>query len=262
MLAHADLESITLERDLAAREDAPRAPLRRAHLRRPLVQPAQAGARRVRRLESQQHVTGEVRLELDAGSLLRRRSPRPQSLYDYGLATYDAADRFRHADSEGFVRLWGLGVQTWAGDPGSGGRSLMSDDEPGDAGGPVGRAAPAVARPVRRRTGRRADGASPSACATTGASRSTTSPAPGRTRAGLARGGLLDEDEVGAVLGALDTVEMEFRTGDASCSCRPTRTSTPRSSGGSPSSPARPGPSSTPAASRNDQVATDVPAAS
>ena len=35
-------------------------------------------------------------------------------LYDYGLATYDAADRFRHDHSEGFVRLWGLGVETWA----------------------------------------------------------------------------------------------------------------------------------------------------
>jgi argininosuccinate synthase len=36
------------------------------------------------------------------------------SLYDYGLATYDAADRFRHQDAEGFVRLWGQSVETWA----------------------------------------------------------------------------------------------------------------------------------------------------
>jgi argininosuccinate synthase len=35
-------------------------------------------------------------------------------LYDYGLATYEAADRFRHQDAEGFVRLWGLGIETWA----------------------------------------------------------------------------------------------------------------------------------------------------
>jgi argininosuccinate synthase len=41
-----------------------------------------------------------------------RRSPL--SLYDHDLATYDAADTFHHADAEGFVRLWGLGVQTWA----------------------------------------------------------------------------------------------------------------------------------------------------
>ena len=36
-------------------------------------------------------------------------------LYDYGLATYDSADVFRHEDSAGFVRLWGLGIETWAG---------------------------------------------------------------------------------------------------------------------------------------------------
>ena len=42
------------------------------------------------------------------------------SLYDYGLATYDAADAFRHSDAEGFVRLWGLGVQTWAARQGEG----------------------------------------------------------------------------------------------------------------------------------------------
>ena len=35
-------------------------------------------------------------------------------LYDYRLATYEAADRFNHADAAGFVRLWGLGVETWA----------------------------------------------------------------------------------------------------------------------------------------------------
>ena len=48
------------------------------------------------------------------------RAHRPRSLYDYGLATYDAADRFRHADSEGFARIWGLGVQTWSGVQGPG----------------------------------------------------------------------------------------------------------------------------------------------
>jgi len=63
---------------------------------------------------SQQHVTGEVRLRLEPGRcfVVGRRSD--VSLYDYGLATYDAADSFNHADSDGFVKLWGLGIQTWA----------------------------------------------------------------------------------------------------------------------------------------------------
>jgi len=65
--------------------------------------------------ETQRHVTGDVRLRFDPPGLVRvvgRRSPK--ALYDYGLATYDSADTFRHSDSEGFVRIYGLGVKTWA----------------------------------------------------------------------------------------------------------------------------------------------------
>ena len=45
-------------------------------------------------------------------TVVGRRSP--VALYDHDLATYDASDSFRHADAEGFVRLWGLGVATWS----------------------------------------------------------------------------------------------------------------------------------------------------
>jgi argininosuccinate synthase len=65
--------------------------------------------------DTQRHVTGDVRLRFDPPGLVRvtgRRSPK--ALYDYGLATYDEADTFRHADSEGYVRIYGLGVKTWA----------------------------------------------------------------------------------------------------------------------------------------------------
>ena len=51
---------------------------------------------------------------IDAVARLARHYRRsPDSLYNYSLATYDDADSFRHADSEGFVRLWGLGIETW-----------------------------------------------------------------------------------------------------------------------------------------------------
>jgi argininosuccinate synthase len=64
--------------------------------------------------ESQTYVTGEVRMRCEVGRCwpVGRRSEF--SLYDYNLATYDRADAFRHQDAEGFVRLWGLGVQTWS----------------------------------------------------------------------------------------------------------------------------------------------------
>ena len=113
ILAHADLESITLERDLQ-REKARLEP-RYAELVydglwfSPLKEALDAFVE-----SSQRHVTGEVRLRLEPGvcRVTGRRSD--VSLYDYALATYDAADAFRHEDSAGFVRLWGLGIETWA----------------------------------------------------------------------------------------------------------------------------------------------------
>jgi argininosuccinate synthase len=63
---------------------------------------------------TEQRVTGEVRLRLHQGELrvVGRRSPH--ALYDHGLATYDAGDRFDHAAAEGFIKLWGLPVETVA----------------------------------------------------------------------------------------------------------------------------------------------------
>ena len=113
ILAHQDLESITLERDVA--HEKLRLEHRYAELIydglwfSPLRQALDAFIE-----ESQRHVTGEVRLKLERGVCRPNGRRSPKSLYDYGLATYDAADSFRHDDAEGFVRLWGLGVQTWA----------------------------------------------------------------------------------------------------------------------------------------------------
>jgi argininosuccinate synthase len=119
--AHADLEGVCLERDLA-REKIRLEP-RYADLVydglwfSPLKQALDAFVD-----ESQRFVTGEVRLRLSPGSCQVTGRRSPYSLYDYGLATYEAADTFRHADSEGFVRLWGLGIQTWAATQGTGSR--------------------------------------------------------------------------------------------------------------------------------------------
>jgi argininosuccinate synthase len=117
ILAHRDLEGICLERDLQ-REKARLEP-RYAELIydglwfSPLKQALDAFI-----AESQRFVTGEVRLHLEPGSCQVSGRRSPHSLYDYGLATYDAGDSFRHEDSAGFVRLWGLSVETWAGTQG------------------------------------------------------------------------------------------------------------------------------------------------
>jgi len=113
ILAHADLESMTQERDLM-REKARLEP-RYAELVydglwfSPLREALDAFVE-----SSQRHVTGEVRLRLEPGrcDVVGRRADA--GLYDYELATYDAADAFRHEDAAGFVRLWGLGLETVA----------------------------------------------------------------------------------------------------------------------------------------------------
>ena len=113
ILAHKDLESICLERDLD-REKARIEP-RYAELIydglwfSPLKESFDAFVDK-----SQEFVTGEVRLRLAPGSCQVTGRRSEHSLYDYELATYDAADTFRHEDSAGFVRLWGLGIETWS----------------------------------------------------------------------------------------------------------------------------------------------------
>ncbi len=112
--AHSDLEDLTLERDVA--HEKLRLEPRWSELVydgmwfSPLKNAIDAFIE-----DTQKHVTGEVRLRFDAPGLMRIEGRRsPLALYDYGLATYDAADTFRHEDSAGFVRLWGLGIATWA----------------------------------------------------------------------------------------------------------------------------------------------------
>ena len=61
----------------------------------------------------ERHIEVRLRCELPGRCIVAgRRSP--VGLYDYDLATYEAADRFQHHHAEGFVRLWGLGLETWA----------------------------------------------------------------------------------------------------------------------------------------------------
>jgi len=129
IMAHSDLEGLTLERDVA--HEKARLEPRWAELvydglwYSPLKLALDAFM-----TETQRFVTGEVRLRCEAGGgpgpgtagalgacpgwcgVVGRRSPL--GLYDHDLATYEAADKFRHQDAEGFVRIFGLGTETWA----------------------------------------------------------------------------------------------------------------------------------------------------
>ncbi len=113
ILAHADLESITLERDLA--HEKARLSTRFSEL---VYDGLWFSPLREALSEfmayTQRYVTGEVRLVAEPNRVYVNGRRSPSSLYDYELATYEKEDAFRHSDAEGFVRIWGLGVETWA----------------------------------------------------------------------------------------------------------------------------------------------------
>ena len=104
--AHQELESVTVERDLARYKRSVEqrwtelvydglwfSPLKRA------LDAFVA--------DSQRHVTGEIRIELIGGraTVTGRRSA--QSLYDFNLATYDAGDTFDQSPGQGLRRSCG-----------------------------------------------------------------------------------------------------------------------------------------------------------
>jgi len=107
LAAHQELENVTVERDLAR--------FKRTVGQRwselvydglwfsPLKRALDAFV-----TESQEHVTGDVRLTLHAGRAVVTGRRSPASLYDYHLATYDTGDTFDQTLAKGFVQLWGL----------------------------------------------------------------------------------------------------------------------------------------------------------
>jgi argininosuccinate synthase len=113
LAAHRDLEDLTLDREVL--HEKTRLEIRYAELVydglwfSPLKAALDAFV-----FETQQAVTGEVRLELSPGrcQATGRRAERP--LYRPDLATYDAGDTFDHDAGRGFVALWGLPTRTWA----------------------------------------------------------------------------------------------------------------------------------------------------
>ena len=107
MTAHAELENVCLERDLARFK-------RMAGQRwtelvydglwfSPLRQSLEAFM-----VQASKHVTGDVRVRMQAGQAVVTGRRSSLALYDYGLATYDTGDVFDQALAKGFVRLWGL----------------------------------------------------------------------------------------------------------------------------------------------------------
>lgn len=111
--AHRELEDLTLDRDVL--HEKARLEIRYAELVydglwfSPLRAALDAFV-----VETQQAVTGEVRLELSPGRCQVTGRRARYALYRPDLATYDAGDTFDHEAGRGFVTLWGLPARTWA----------------------------------------------------------------------------------------------------------------------------------------------------
>ena len=58
--------------------------------------------------ETQQRVSGEIRMVLHAGSVVVNGRRSDESLYDFNLATYDEGDSFDQSLAKGFVQIHGL----------------------------------------------------------------------------------------------------------------------------------------------------------
>ncbi|MBV9004755.1 MAG: argininosuccinate synthase, partial [Solirubrobacterales bacterium] len=107
LVAHRDLEDLTLERDL--HHEKARLEPRWAELVydglwfSPLRRALDAFI-----AEASAHVSGEVRMRLHGGRAVATGRRSDASLYDYDLATYDTGDAFDQSMSKGFVELWGL----------------------------------------------------------------------------------------------------------------------------------------------------------
>ncbi|MBQ9613930.1 MAG: argininosuccinate synthase [Lachnospiraceae bacterium] len=57
---------------------------------------------------TQQYVTGEVRLALYKGNIIKAGTTSPYSLYNESIASFTTGDLYDHHDAEGFINLFGL----------------------------------------------------------------------------------------------------------------------------------------------------------
>ena len=63
---------------------------------------------------TQQVVTGEVKLSLYKGNIIKGGTTSPYSLYSESLASFTTGDMYDHHDAEGFITLWGLPLKVRA----------------------------------------------------------------------------------------------------------------------------------------------------
>ncbi|MFP4133880.1 MAG: argininosuccinate synthase [Halothece sp.] len=113
ILAHRDLESLTLTADVSQYkrgiEETYAQLIYRGLWYSPLKQALEGFIQ-----QTQQRVTGTVRLKLYKGNAMVVGRQSDNSLYAEDLATYGSQDEFDHKAAEGFIYVWGLPTKVWS----------------------------------------------------------------------------------------------------------------------------------------------------
>ncbi|MBE5967047.1 MAG: argininosuccinate synthase [Lachnospiraceae bacterium] len=63
---------------------------------------------------TQKYVTGEVKLKLYKGNIIKQGTISPYSLYNESIASFTTGDLYDHHDAEGFINLFGLSLKVRA----------------------------------------------------------------------------------------------------------------------------------------------------
>ena len=63
---------------------------------------------------TQEYVTGEVKMKLYKGNIIKAGTTSPYSLYSESLASFTTGDLYDHHDAEGFINLFGLPLKVRA----------------------------------------------------------------------------------------------------------------------------------------------------
>ena len=64
--------------------------------------------------KTQEQVTGEVKMKLYKGNIIKAGTTSPYSLYDEDIASFTTGDLYDHHDAEGFINLFGLSTKVRA----------------------------------------------------------------------------------------------------------------------------------------------------
>lgn len=63
---------------------------------------------------TQQYVTGEVKIKLYKGNIVKMGTTSPYSLYNESIASFTTGELYNHKDAEGFINLFGLSMKVRA----------------------------------------------------------------------------------------------------------------------------------------------------